>query len=146
MGAGHTVTALYEIVPPGAKVDVPGVDPLKYQQPAEPAPAAGNGELLTIKVRYKEPKEEASRLLSQPVKDAGLAFEKAPDDFRFAAAAAEFGMLLRASPFMGSSSYGEVARIAEGSLGLDGRGHRAEFLRLVRKARSLNNERPFEPR
>ena len=136
MGAGHTVTALYEVVPADAKVDLPRVDPLKYQKVAEPAPAADN-EVLTVKVRYKEPREEKSKLLSQAVKDTSRSFDKAPDDFRFAASAAAFGLLLRQSPHAGSATFAGVRTMASGSVGLDARGHRAELVRLIDQTRRL---------
>jgi Ca-activated chloride channel homolog len=142
MGAGHTVTALYEIVPPGKQINVPGVDPLKYQQPGNPTPAATTGEVLNVKVRYKEPKEEASKLISQPVKDTGMTFEKAPADFRFAASAAAFGLVLRDSPYKGSATYGAVREIAEKAGGrVGGDGHRAEFAKLVETAEQLAKQR-----
>ena len=133
MGAGHTVTALYELVPADAKGAVPRVDPLRYQQ----APAAAN-ELLTVKIRYKEPREEWSKLLTREVQDAGRSFDKAPDDFRFAAAAAGFGLLLRHSPHAGSATFANVRAIADGALGLDARGHRAEMVRLIDQVRRLD--------
>jgi Ca-activated chloride channel family protein len=138
MGAGHTVTALYEIVPPGKKLNVPGVDPLKYQQTGTPTPAAANGEVLTVKVRYKEPKEEASKLISQTVKDSGTTFEKAPADLRFAASAAAFGLVLRDSPYKGNATYSLVREMAEKSGARNGPdNHRIEFLNLVETAQRL---------
>jgi Ca-activated chloride channel family protein len=141
MGAGHTVTALYEVVPAGVKLNLPGVDPLKYQQPAEASPAAASGEWLTVKLRYKDPRAEVSKRIVQTVSDGATDFEKAPADFRFAAATAAFGQLLRRSPYKGSIGYEDVRRIATGALGLDGKGHRAEFVRLVEKAQGLGGRR-----
>ena len=87
MGAGHTVTALYEIVPAGEKLDTPPVDPLRYQQVAQPADATASGELLTLKLRYKEPDGQESKApLVFPVTDRGQQFGQASKDFRFAAA------------------------------------------------------------
>ena len=108
MGAGHTVTALYEIAPAGKEVHVPGVDPLKYQQPKGLTSAANTGEAFTLKVRYKEPKEEVSKLLSLSVRDEGKSFDDAPANFRFATAVAAFGMLLRESPYSGTANYAQV--------------------------------------
>ncbi|MBY0522204.1 MAG: VWA domain-containing protein [Gemmataceae bacterium] len=138
MGAGHTVTALYEVVPAGGKGNAPGVDPLKYQQPADLTAVADDGELLTVKLRYKEPREEASKLMSKTIAGGGLPFDKAPEDFRFAATVAAFGQLLRDSQHKGEITYADVRRLAEGSLGLDGRGHRAELVQLVEKAQRLS--------
>src|SRR5262249_11344621 len=102
MGAGHTVTALYECIPPGLPIPVAGVDPLKYQRAGQPAVAADSKDLLTLKIRYKEPKEEQSKLLTETVRDNDAALEQASVDHRFAAAVAAFGMLLRDSPYKGS--------------------------------------------
>ena len=142
IGAGHTVTALYEIVPPGREIRSGGeVDELKYQQPAEEKPeryvTGGSRELLTLKLRYKQPDGNTSKLLTFPVTDRGASYSHASTDFKFAAAVAEFGMLLRDSEFKGSSTYGSVLELAEEAKGTDAEGYRAEFLTLVRKARNL---------
>lgn len=139
IGAGHTVTALYEVVPQGVKLDLPGVDPLKYQAPARPVETAGNGELLTVKLRYKEPGESKSHLIEQAVRDRALSFDKATTDMRFAAAVASFGMLLRQSEHRGTSSFDQILTIAEGSQGEDVQGYRSEFVNLVKKARALSD-------
>lgn len=139
MGAGHTVTALYEIVPVGAKDDpeTPAVDPLKYQKTPEPTAAADSKELMTVKVRYKAPGAEKSTLLSQPVADVRPALAKTSDDFRFAAAVAEFGLVLRDSPHKGTANLANVLTQSRGSLGQDAHGHRAEFVTLVQAAQQL---------
>ena len=131
MGAGHTVTALYEIIPVGVRSDVRvrGVDSLRYRAPAQaPAPARG-GELAFVKVRYKLPDGDASRLLEHPVRETGAA---ASADFSFAAAVAGFGMLLRESEHRGTLTLTQVVRLAERSRGTDPEGYRAEFVRLAR--------------
>lgn len=138
IGAGHTVTALYEIVPAGQKVENPGVDSLKYQQPAEGQQGASAGELLTIKLRYKEPSGGASKLLSVGVVDGGASFGNASENFKFAAAVAEFGMLLRDSRYKGHASYDGALQLARASAGPDLRGYRKEFVGLVERARSLS--------
>jgi len=137
IGAGHTVTALYEVVPAGKPVPAASVVPLRYQVPATPTDAAGRGELLAVKLRYKEPAGEASRLLEVPFADGGTSFEQASEDFRFAAAAAAFGLVLRDSGYRGTASFDTVKEIAAGTLGSDPGGFRAEFLGLVEKARAL---------
>jgi Ca-activated chloride channel homolog len=137
MGAGHTVTALYEVVPVGVPVNLPEVEPLKYQAPAGTASAAGSAELLTLKIRYKDPGEEASRRMEVPVTDQGPAFDHASDDFRFAAAVASFGMVLRNSPHQGETTLDGILEIARSALGADPGGHRADFVRLVLRAREL---------
>jgi Ca-activated chloride channel family protein len=152
IGAGHTVTALYELVPVGSKADaaVPApVEPLKYQaaggqksevrvQDESPlTDAAKSGELLTLKLRYKEPEGQASKLLEVPLKDRGGKFNGASKDLQFAAAVASFGMILRGSEHKGSSTIAAVEEIASGAIGEDAGGYRAEFVDLVRKAHSL---------
>jgi Ca-activated chloride channel homolog len=139
IGAGHTVTALYEVVPAGRPVRNPGVDPLKYQQPApHQQPATPNGgELLTVKLRYKEPDGDQSRPLNVGVVDAGGSYQNASDNFKFAAAVAEFGMLLRDSPHKGAATYDQALGLARASTGPDLSGHRAEFAGLVEKAKAL---------
>jgi Ca-activated chloride channel family protein len=142
MGAGHSVTALYQIVPPGKNVRLPGVDPLKYQQSAVEAPAAAGAELLTVKVRYKDPHGETSRLLSQPVKDEGLGLDKMPADFRFSAAAAGFAMVLRDSPYKSGATYASARTLAETAPGKGAEANRrAEFVDLVQKAEALQGGR-----
>ena len=138
MGAGHTVTVLYEVVPRGVAINAPSVDPLKYQQPPAAAPAArGSNETLTVKIRYKEPAGSDSKLLMFPLVDREQTFARANTDFRFAAAVASFGMILRDSPFKGTANIDSVLAIAEDSLGSDRNGYRREFLQLVQRARQI---------
>ena len=150
VGAGHGVTALYEIVPVAAAGKGPDDVPLKYQpKPAAAAPArdpeAGppSPELCTVKLRWKAPEasESVERLI--PHEDAGGDFQAASDDLRFAAAVAEFGMLLRESRHRGQASLEHVASTASAALGRDPGGLRAEFLDLVREAGALL---PYERR
>ena len=146
IGAGHTVTALYEVVPAGTEpnpaASVPPVDPLKYQ-PTTPALAVlpkaktGSPEMLTVKLRYKEPEGETSKLLERPFVDPGTAFANATPDLKFAAAVAEFGMILRDSEYKGNGSLGAVAEWATEGKGADENGYRAGFLALVRKTKTL---------
>jgi Ca-activated chloride channel family protein len=138
IGAGHTVTALYEIVPAGQKVENPGVDALKYQQPTQDAQGTNAGELMTIKLRYKEPSGDTSKLLSVGVADTGASYQNASANFKFAAAVAEFGMLLRDSRYKAQASYDGALQLARVSTGADLHGHRTEFVGLVEKARSLS--------
>lgn len=142
IGAGHTVTALYELVPPGAEGEVLTVDPLKYQTPLEVSEGAETGELMTVKLRYKAPEGEVSELISVAVRDMGLTLEQSSDDFAFAAAVAAFGMLLRGSTHAGAADYGLVETLAAGALGDDAFGYRAEFLTLVQRARGLASGTP----
>ena len=139
LGAGHTVTALYEVVPAGVGMPGGSVDPLRYQErpdPPEPAiaPSEFEDELMYVKVRYKDPDGERSKLLDQPVLDR----TDAPSgDFRFAAAVAGFGMLLRDSEHAGDLTLDDVVALAEKGRGDDPRGYRGEFIRLVEATRDL---------
>ncbi len=137
MGSGHTVTALYELVPAGVEVEIPGTDPLKYQKPSDPSDAADSGELLTLKLRYKRPEADASKLLNLAVKDVGLDFENTGEDFKFAAAVAGFGMMLRDSRFKGGLTYDGIIEMARSGKGEDPYGYRAEFISLVQTAKEL---------
>lgn len=141
IGAGHTVTALYEIIPTGKSVHgSPSVDPLKYQQPEKKSVAASN-EILTVKVRYKAPDGEKSSLLEIPLAAVEIPSpDKASEDFRFATAVAAFGMKLRGSPHIGEMTWAEIQDIARGALGKDPGSYRAEFLTLVEKAKALEKE------
>jgi Ca-activated chloride channel family protein len=141
IGAGHTVTALYEVVPYGQKVENPGIDPLKYQRPSQPSQMADSRELMNIKLRYKEPNGNESKLLNIGVTDAGGGLNNASENFRFAAAVAEFGMLLRASKYKGDASYAEALELARQSTGADLEGYRTDFLKLVETARTLSSQR-----
>ena len=141
IGAGHTVTALYEIAPPGDPNAGPKVDPLKYQENSldlKPAPArvSDSDELMTVKLRYKQPDQsESVRTQDVPVK-AVVSAE--PDkDFQFAAAVAAFGMLLRKSDFAGDASMDLVLELARQGKGDDPDGYRAEFINLAKTAKEL---------
>jgi hypothetical protein len=151
IGAGHSVTALYEIVPVGvdSPLGLPGVDPLKYQAKGtgdreqgtgDLADAATGGELLTLKLRYQPPSGGTSTLLTFPLKDSGAGFSAASADLQFAAAVASFGMLLRNSKFKGDANYASVLETAAGACGEDRRRLRAEFLELVKAAQRLAGE------
>ncbi|HJZ56854.1 MAG TPA: VWA domain-containing protein [Gemmataceae bacterium] len=133
MGSGHTVTAFYEVVPVGVKIDLPEPDPLKYQNQA---PANSSREWLTVRMRYKEPDANASKEQIAVLADGSEKVEAA-EDFRFASAVVEFGMLLRDSPYKGSGNLPAVLQRAVSSASYDPNGHRAEFVRLVKKATDL---------
>ncbi|MFZ5496694.1 MAG: YfbK domain-containing protein [Verrucomicrobiota bacterium] len=142
IGAGHTVTALYEVVPAGAElpVETPAVDELKYQQVETPnakRQISNSGELLTVKIRYKEPAGDVSSKLEFALSDTGARFEEASQDFKFAAAVAAFGMALRDSPHKGSLTLADVSAWGRAGLGSDAGGQRGEFLGLVEKAQAL---------
>ena len=145
IGAGHTVTALYEIVPAGQAVENPGVDELKYAQAPEEPRGTGEGELMTVKLRYKEPDGDVSKPLNVGIQDARTSYGNASADFKFAAAVAEFGMLLRGSRYKGQASYDSAAQLARASVGADLQGHRTEFVKLVESARSLSEHASVRP-
>jgi Ca-activated chloride channel family protein len=131
MGAGHSVTALYEIIPVGVSSDMAEAQPLKYQTLGIKPEALESRELMTVKFRYKPRDDDESRLIVMPVVDLNIPFDESSDNFRFSAAVAEFGMLLRDSEFKGNSSYPDAFRIAKSSMGRDEDGYRSEFIRLV---------------
>ena len=131
LGAGHTVTALYEIVPAGAKGGARTTDPLKYQYNVVKPDAAKTSEIMTVKLRYKPIKEDKSKLIVIPVKDTGLAIGKTSDNFRFSAAVAGYGMILRDSQFKKDLSLKDVLKMAKGSVGKDEEGYRKEFISMV---------------
>jgi Ca-activated chloride channel family protein len=141
IGAGHTVTALYEVVPFGQKFENPGVDELKYQKPAEVSASADTKELMTIKIRYKDPEATASKLLSVWVADAGGTLESASNNLKFSSAVAGFGMLLRDSKYKGDVRYTDIATLARAAAGADAQGYRTEFLQLVERAQTLARQR-----
>ena len=147
LGSGHTVTALYEIIPVGVKNEfLEGVDKLKYQQQIKPVANSNSNELMTVKFRYKKPDGDVSKLIEHPVIDNPFGIESTSTNFRFAAAVAEFGMLLRNSEFKQSASYSKALQLAKDALGNDEEGYRGEFLKLLKSAQSIakNAKKPVE--
>jgi len=141
LGVGHTVTALYEIIPFGSTEEVPGVDELKYQDNKISPQAFKNKEILTLKLRYKKPDGKKSKLIVHPLQDKNIVLAKTSDNFKFSAAVASFGMLLRESEFRGDSTYGTVLELARNGKGKDTFGYRAEFIQLVEKCSLLDSIR-----
>ncbi len=141
MGAGHTVTALYEIIPAGSKESTYKIDPLKYQENTDhkDVKVNKNAELLTIKLRYKKPDGFKSILIERPVNGEILDRNELSDNFRFSAAVAEFGLLLRDSSFKANASREQVIELAKSAKGEDEEGYRSEFIKLVRASSSLAN-------
>lgn len=138
MGSGHTVTALYEIVPAGIKDDYSvSVDPLKYQKPEKVARNSATNEMLTIKFRYKQPESMVSKLSQAVVMDVPEAESKTSGDFKFTAGVAEFGMLLRDSQYKEKSTYDQAINLARAGKGEDSEGYRAEFIKLAETAKLL---------
>jgi Ca-activated chloride channel family protein len=134
LGAGHTVTALYEIIPADthSSQTVPDTDELKYQKNKITPSAFTSRELMTLKLRYKQPAEETSKLITKELIDENTAYNKTSDNFRFSAAVAQFGMLLRNSEFKGNATYTDVVMLAEGAKGADKEGYRTEFINMVK--------------
>jgi Ca-activated chloride channel family protein len=149
MGAGHTVTALFEIVPRGGTVPGPSIDPSVFQPAARSAPPAtptGNAtsnDLLVLRLRYKLPDAAESTRMDVPLADRDVAFARAPADVRFAAAVAAFGMILKESSYKGDATLAWVLDTAAGSVGQDRGGYRDEFVSLVRKAIALSDRQTF---
>ncbi|MBN8787852.1 MAG: DUF3520 domain-containing protein, partial [Terrimonas sp.] len=137
MGSGHIVTALYEVIPVGVKSDfVEKVDALKYQKNSGDI-NNHSPELMTVKFRYKNPDADVSKLIEHAVSDEHIALRNTSDNFRFAAAVAQFGMLLRDSEFKQNASFNNTLSLASSALGSDEEGYRKEFVQLVQKAGGL---------
>lgn len=137
LGAGRSVTALYEIIPVGVQAKLPAVDPLRYQSRDAKPEAFANDELMTVKLRYKAPKDSASAMVARSVMDEDTGAASASEDTLFAAAVAEFGMLLRDSRLKGHSSFENCLALARESRGDDPEGYRAEFIGLIEKSADL---------
>lgn len=140
LGSGHTVTALYEIIPAGVKSSfLKEVDPLKYPHNKKKKASPFSNEMVTIKFRYKAPDGNESKLMVHSVNNESLPSEKISDNFRFAASVAGFAMLLRNSEYKENATYSMVLQMAGTSLGKDEEGYRKEFISLVKKAAELKN-------
>ena len=140
MGAGHTVTALYEIIPVGVESKfIKSVDALKYQDVPKTSPSSSNtNEMLTVKMRYKQPDGDISKLLQKPVIDSYQdKLNKTSDNFRFSASVAMFGMLLRQSEFVQESTFEQAIALADGAKGVDKEGYRAEYVKLAKSAQLM---------
>jgi Ca-activated chloride channel homolog len=135
LGAGHTVTAIYEIIPVGVKSHFnKDVDELKYQKTTESTVNDVSNEIATVKFRYKNPNGDKSIEMVHPVLDTREDISQTSNNFKFSAAVAMFGMLLRNSEYKGNGTLQEVITLATESRGLDKDGYRAEFIRLVKTA------------
>ncbi|WP_336830340.1 vWA domain-containing protein [Sphingobacterium multivorum] len=142
MGVGHVVTALYEIVPVGVESGMVGtVDPLKYQQQADPVAERRNAELATVKFRYKEPEGEKSKLQQKVIGTTVTELNRVSEDLQFATAVAELGLLLRDSDFKQKASFDQLIARAKASKGKDEEGYRAEFIRMAENARDLSRSK-----
>jgi Ca-activated chloride channel family protein len=144
IGPGHTVVALYEIVPSNVDGELPDVDALRYQQSVETE--AVPGEVATVKLRYKQPEANVSQLITRTVEsDDLMAFDAASEDVRFSAIVAAFGMRLSGSEHVRGLTYDVIESIAASALGIDPGGHRSEFVGLVRQARELSSKNTPTP-
>ncbi|MCF6352882.1 MAG: von Willebrand factor type A domain-containing protein [Cyclobacteriaceae bacterium] len=137
LGSGHTVTALYEIVPVGVVFNQGSVDSLKYQLTPKTAKSSFKGEMMTVKIRYKKPDGDTSKLIVKEVKNTNKNWKYASDNFKWSAAIAEFGMILRGSKYIDTANFNQVIELANAAKGKDAFGYRAEFLRLVESAELL---------
>lgn len=141
LGSGHTVTALYEIIPAGVKSPfLKDVDPLKYQDNKKKKASSFNDEMVTIKFRYKAPDGNQSKLIVHSVNNETISFKNVSDNFRFAASVAGFAMLLRDSEYKGNAKFSTILLMAKSSVGKDEEGYRREFISLVKKASGLKND------
>lgn len=135
LGSNHTVTALYEVIPVGVESEFFKIDELKYQTTKIDPSAQKSKELMTVKFRYKNPDEDVSKLIVHPLIDSSVTLEKTTDNFRWSAAVAGFGMLLRDSEYIKNFTYDDVIQLAQNARGVDKEGYRIEFIRMVK---SLN--------
>ena len=140
LGSGHSVTALYEVIPVGVGTKLAHVDPLRYQSRKPSAEAFAGNELMTVKFRYKTPQGTESAMLARSLMDDDTRGVSASENTRFAAAVAEFGMLLRDSKLKGRSTFENCLALARESTGNDSDGYRAEFISLVERAAALNRD------
>ncbi|TWU47453.1 von Willebrand factor [Rubripirellula tenax] len=142
IGAGHSVTALYEIVPVGADSDPaqPKVDESKYVAKPAPTEATDGDEMLTVRIRYKQPDGDTSTRVDFPIVDEDMSFDEADESTRFAAAVAGFGMQLRGSRHAGDWKMADVMKAAKAAKGSDEEGLRSEFIQMVKKASQLKGQ------
>ncbi|MGK7945552.1 MAG: von Willebrand factor type A domain-containing protein [Microcystaceae cyanobacterium] len=142
LGAGHSVTALYEVIPVGVKSEFsePNIDSLRYQDEQMEVKDSFNDELMLVKLRYKLPKGTESQLISQPILASDINLNNASNNLKFAAAVAEFGMLLRGSDYAGDSNFNQVLELAQSSQGEDKQGYRRDFIKLVELSQPLSNQ------
>lgn len=140
MGAGHVVTALYEIVPVG--VDLKGkIDPLKYQEQTLELkrPTLFTNEVATLKLRFKEPQDDQSKLISTTIKTSDRKNQIESDNLKWSASMAQFGMLLRNSDYKGTTTYETSISLAQSAVGNDTEGYRKECVQLMKNAQAMSN-------
>ncbi|MDI3503373.1 MAG: Ca-activated chloride channel [Candidatus Cloacimonadota bacterium] len=137
MGAGHTVTAVYEIIPANSKEEVPGLEPLKYQEIKINDEARNSPEIMNVKLRYKLPTKDESILMETPVYNKALGLEDVSETFLFSSAVVGYSMLLQEYEDRGSLTWERVLSLASENMGEDAEGYRHEFIQLVTKAAQL---------
>ncbi len=138
LGSGHTVTALYEIIPVGVESEFYKIDDLKYQPTVKTQNfASQTNEIMTVKFRYKKPDEDVSKLIVHPLLDQNISLDKTSNDFRWSAAVAAFGMILRESEYVKGFTSQEVTVLAQGAKGIDKEGYRIEFINLTKSVETL---------
>lgn len=141
LGSGHTVTALYEIIPVGVESEFFKIDPLKYQTTKIDPAASRSKELMTVKFRYKKPDENGSKLIVHPLMDNQISLERTSDNFRWSASVAAFGMLLRESEYVKAYTFENVVQLAQGARGTDKEGYRIEFINMVKSVSGVVEKR-----
>ncbi|HHG86401.1 MAG TPA: VWA domain-containing protein [Bacteroidetes bacterium] len=147
LGSGHTVTALYELIPAGSDEEIGQIDAPRYQKAARSASKARHsGELMNVKFRYKMPDGTESKLISSAVQGAHAPLAQTSNDFRWSAAVAEFSLILRDSKFKANATYAQVLDLAQGAIGTDTEGYRSEFIGLVKRAQALDSSQPLAQR
>ena len=137
LGSGHTVTALYEIIQVGAESEFYKIDELKYQTTKVDRKANQTNEIMTVKFRYKKPDEEVSKLIVHPLLDQNISLDKTSNDFRWSAAVAAFGMILRESEYVKGFTAQDVTALGLGAKGIDKEGYRVEFINLTKSVGAL---------
>jgi Ca-activated chloride channel family protein len=137
IGSGHSVTALYELIPASSEETISGVDPLKYQTTQISEEAKESKEMLTVKLRYKKPDGDTSILMTHTVDAKVVDTARRSENFTWSAAVAEFGLLLRNSEYKGQATWQMVIDTARSAIGKDRDGYRKEFISLAEKARDL---------
>ncbi|WP_299402484.1 von Willebrand factor type A domain-containing protein [Acaryochloris sp. IP29b_bin.148] len=143
IGSGHTITALYEVIPAGVKSDVelPDIDPLKFQKPTS---SSNSSDLMNLKLRYKQPTGSKSQLISTAIADKNRSIQAATDNLKFSAAVAMYGMVLRDSNYKGEATLNQVLDLAEQAKGEDLQGYRTAFMQLVERSQTLQQVRAEE--
>ncbi|WP_299486701.1 VWA domain-containing protein [Acaryochloris sp. IP29b_bin.137] len=143
IGSGHTITALYEVIPTGvnSEVELPNIDPLKFQKPTA---SNNSSDLMNLKLRYKPPTGNKSQLISTAIADGNRSIQSATDNLKFSAAVAMYGMILRNSDYKGEATFTQVLALAEQAKGKDPQGYRTAFMQLVERSQTLQQARTDE--